>query len=178
MKQKHAAFAPPFVLGTLLIAGNASCQVTVAGSCRDTNGQPVAGAQVTVNPRSQGQHHLQRTEKDGSFKIEVNTKGPYDLTVSRSGYVLVTQHSLSQDKAQSLHITLYPAKENHNALTISTELDTAFFLAMVVQERDGGLDVETRSAIIATLREWQTERLKTVGSEIDVFRATDKQLGD
>lgn len=59
---------------------------TLAGSIQGTNGQPIAGANVTVRSAAQGVTRNATTDANGNFRVPLIPTGRYDVTVNASGF--------------------------------------------------------------------------------------------
>lgn len=59
---------------------------TLAGRVQGTNGEPVAGATVTVRSSAQGVVRTAVTGGDGEFRVPLIPTGRYDVSVGASGY--------------------------------------------------------------------------------------------
>jgi outer membrane receptor protein involved in Fe transport len=90
--------APAVMLATPTVAvAQDYTNGTLTGVVRGTDGQPVAGANITVRSAAQGITRTATTGADGSFRVALIPTGRYDVTVDASGY-----DSISDQVAVSL----------------------------------------------------------------------------
>ncbi|WP_288936353.1 TonB-dependent receptor [uncultured Sphingomonas sp.] len=84
-------------------------QVNATGRIQGTNGQPIAGATVTVTSNDQGFSRTATTGSDGTFRISSLPQGSYTFSVSASGYDSFTDNSVTLTQAGAANqFTLSP----------------------------------------------------------------------
>lgn len=91
MKIKYllAASIVSLSAATMMAAPAAAQQITsgVEGSVKDSSGQPIAGASVTVTDTRTGQSRNISTNANGNFRADnLVTGGPYTITANASGF--------------------------------------------------------------------------------------------
>jgi hypothetical protein len=87
------------VSATFIAAAPAAAQdyqnVTASGRVQGTNGQPVAGATVTVTSEGQGGSRSTVTDASGGFQFAQLTPGNYTYSISAPGYETLTETGVS-----------------------------------------------------------------------------------
>jgi outer membrane receptor protein involved in Fe transport len=81
------------LLAALLLSAGALGQTskgTIAGTVTDSTGAAVVGATVTAKASTGGESRAVTTGNNGEYHIEAINPGPYDLTVSASGFATVS----------------------------------------------------------------------------------------
>jgi hypothetical protein len=82
----------------------------IVGHAKDNTGAVINGATVTVVSRASGLRRSTVTSVDGGFTIAGLPPGPYELTVSQSGFASQTRRiDLLVGQSPELNITLSPA---------------------------------------------------------------------
>ncbi len=114
----HSGSALPLtgaaIVAAAAIAAPAQAQdyqnVTASGRILSTNGQPVAGATVTIRSNGQGFTRTATTNASGAYRIPQVPTGPYTFTITADGFDTFTDESvvLSTDAAGN-QFTLAPA---------------------------------------------------------------------
>src|SRR5919198_245425 len=81
----------------------------IVGHAKDNTGAVINGATVTVVSRASGLRRSTVTSVDGGFTIAGLPPGPYELTVSQSGFASQTRRiDLLVGQSPELNITLSP----------------------------------------------------------------------
>jgi hypothetical protein len=100
-------------IGMLATAAPAAAQdynqVNATGRVQGTNGEPVAGAVVSVTSNDQGFTRTATTGTDGSFRISALPQGTYTFKIEATGFQSFTDGSVSLNQGQSANqFTLAP----------------------------------------------------------------------
>jgi len=97
------------VLPTLATAQDFQ-NVTASGRVQGTNGQPIAGATVTVTSNAQGFTRTATTAADGAYRIPQLPAGSYSFTVAAEGFDSFTDANVTlAQNASGNAFTLAPA---------------------------------------------------------------------
>jgi len=84
---------------TVLTAGVSVAQVTssaIQGTVKDAEGNPVAGAEVVIVHQPTGSTKTTTTSEEGRFYARgLRVGGPYEVTISKDGYVAAKEENLS-----------------------------------------------------------------------------------
>lgn len=112
---------PVRALFLLLLASGAAAQpAIVAGTVRDAEGAPLAGASVYLSGTTRGD----ATDETGRFRIEAVPPGAYRLVASLVGYTLATQDLvLSPAEAAQAHLRLGPSTLDLDAVAVEARAD-------------------------------------------------------
>jgi hypothetical protein len=100
-------------VGTVAMAAPAAAQdynnINATGRVQGTNGQPIAGATVTVTSDAQGFTRTVTAGSDGSFRVATIPQGSYTFEISAEGFDTYTESgiALSQSSASN-QFTLAP----------------------------------------------------------------------
>ncbi len=70
-------------------------QVNATGRIQGTNGQPIAGASVTVTSNDQGNSRTVTTGNDGTFRVPALQQGSYTFTITADGYDTLTDNAVT-----------------------------------------------------------------------------------
>lgn len=84
-------------------------QVQATGRVQGTNGQPIAGATVTVTSNDQGFVRTVTTGSDGTFRVQALPQGNYTFNVAADGFDTFTDPNVSLTQGNSANqFTLSP----------------------------------------------------------------------
>ena len=84
-------------------------QVNATGRIQGTNGQPIAGASVTVTSNDQGFSRTVTTGSDGTFRVPSLPQGNYTFTIEASGFDTLTDNAVALSQAGAANqFTLAP----------------------------------------------------------------------
>lgn len=107
---KHIYSLFPLLLFPVLIHAQMTIRGSLTGKITDKNGQPIAGANLILQPDM----HQVQTDKNGYFTFNDIIAGEYNVTVSYIGYQLYQSNVLIEaDKKNNIKITL---EEEENTL--------------------------------------------------------------
>ncbi len=81
------------------VAAQDYSQVNATGRVLGTNGQPIAGATVTVRSNNQGDTRTVTTDGRGAFRIPALQQGSYTFTIEASGFTSITDPAVSLTQA-------------------------------------------------------------------------------
>ncbi|RYE92135.1 MAG: hypothetical protein EOO77_47205, partial [Oxalobacteraceae bacterium] len=96
-------------------------QVNATGRVQGTNGEPVAGAVVSVTSNDQGFTRTATTGTDGSFRISALPQGTYTFKIEATGFQSFTDGSVSLNQGQSANqFTLAPEGASADADIVVT----------------------------------------------------------
>ena len=76
-------------------------QVNATGRVQGTNGEPIAGANVTVTSNGQGFSRTVTTGNDGSFRVPSLPQGSYTFVIEASGFDTLTDNGVSLTQGAS-----------------------------------------------------------------------------
>lgn len=96
-----------WMLGSLLLAGNLSAQVTsgeLLGSVRDASGAVIVDANVTAKNLDTNALREVTTDSEGRFRIPTLPTGRYELTVSKGGFATYKQGPITLRLNQAAEI--------------------------------------------------------------------------
>jgi hypothetical protein len=74
-------------------------QVNATGRVQGTNGQPIAGATVTVTSNAQGDTRSVTTGNDGAFRVPALQQGSYTFTITADGFSTLTDNAVTLTQA-------------------------------------------------------------------------------
>lgn len=74
-------------------------QVNATGRVQGTNGQPIAGARVTVTSNAQGDSRSVTTGADGSFRVPALQQGTYTFSIQADGFDPLTDSAVALTQA-------------------------------------------------------------------------------
>jgi hypothetical protein len=74
-------------------------QVNATGRVQGTNGQPIAGATVTVTSNDQGNTRSVTTGNDGAFRVPALPQGSYTFVIEAAGYDALTDNAVTLTQA-------------------------------------------------------------------------------
>jgi len=102
----------------------ASLPGDIHGVVRDSEGQPVAGAQVLVHNVDENTDHAVLSAMDGAFLVKGLKPGQYHLTASKEGCRVSqdTTVKIASDESLAVEMTLTIPKEQGSSLTTSSTL--------------------------------------------------------
>nr|WP_294774376.1 TonB-dependent receptor [uncultured Flavobacterium sp.] len=101
-----------FIL-SLFFCGISYSQTSISGSVKDSNNQPISGANVKVAGDSAGTV----TDGNGNFSLTTNKKPPFDVEVSSVGFASSTVNVTSNN--QTLNVTLSEQETQLNEIVVS-----------------------------------------------------------
>ena len=90
-------------VGMVAVAAPASAQdynqVNATGRIQGTDGNPIAGASVTVTSNAQGTSRTVTTGNDGTFRVSALPQGTYTFTIAASGFDSFTDNNVDLSQA-------------------------------------------------------------------------------
>jgi outer membrane receptor protein involved in Fe transport len=101
-----------FIL-SLFFCGITYSQTSISGSVKDSNNQPISGANVKVAGESTGTV----SDGNGNFNLTTNKKPPFDLEVSSVGFASAKVNVTSNN--QTLNVTLSEQETQLNEIVVS-----------------------------------------------------------
>ncbi|HEX8553234.1 MAG TPA: carboxypeptidase regulatory-like domain-containing protein [Sphingomonas sp.] len=101
-------------LGAVAVAAPAAAQdytnTNATGRVQGTNGEPIAGATVTVTSDAQGFTRSVTTSSDGSYRVASIPQGSYTFTIEAPGFDTYTEQGVNLAQSASANqFTLAPA---------------------------------------------------------------------
>lgn len=90
-------------LGAIAFAAPAAAQdysqVNATGRVQGTNGEPIAGATVTVRSNAQGDTRTATTNDNGVYRVPALQQGTYTFTIEASGFDTITDPAVTLTQA-------------------------------------------------------------------------------
>src|SRR5580704_11726045 len=110
---------------------------TVAGTVRDSTGQPVPDAQVFLEQTGAAKSVQTKTNADGTFALAADRPGKYSLRAEKSGLYARTTEPFVLTAGENKHIDLVLASPSTAAMEFKDEPD--FTVAGVTDWSNAGL---------------------------------------
>ncbi len=145
MNSRIRARLLPLAITTLLAATPAFAQVTssaISGRVLDSNGQPVAGATVTIVHEPSGTTKVTTTGPDGRYVAQgLRVGGPFEVTATKDGLPSAEQDNVYLQLAQesAINLTMPAGASVSEATTLGQVTVTASAIAQIFSPDNKGI---------------------------------------